>query len=346
MTKMRGALYNGVKDVTLRELEKPTAGPGELIVRNTHAGICGTDLTAYLYDGEAVGILPGNSFGHEMVGVVDAVGEGVDIEVGTRVFVNPNNIRTAPEGWNPVMNTDMAGAFNEYIKVENPEYDVNLFKLPENVPNDKAVLTEPLSVAMHAVNRSEPRPGDKVVIYGAGPIGLGVLAGMRAKGVEDIIVSDILPTRLEKVKEMGGVPFNSKEGDFITFIKETWGTNPDNFGGQAMNADIVVDTAGFQGVLEEYLAHAKLGSKFIMVALSDKYDKISPTVGVLREVNILGAVAYQSEDIRDVIDMLADPDAIVEPMITSVIPLSDVTEAFETAADKENQVKVVLDLKK
>ena len=111
---MRGGMYNGIKNVSLENFEKPVLKENSLVVKNLRAGICGTDIGAYLRGGDAVGIFPGNQFGHEMVGVIEEIAEGVEgFEKGKTVFVNPTEAREIPEGWNKTMSVDMAGAFSE-----------------------------------------------------------------------------------------------------------------------------------------------------------------------------------------------------------------------------------------
>lgn len=341
---MRGAMYNGVKqDVTLAEWPMPEVKPGTLLVKNILAGICGTDLAAYLKDGDAVGIVAGNRFGHEMVAEIVEVGEGLEgFKPGQIVFVNPGQAREVPEGWTPTMSCDMIGAFSEYVLVEKPQWGVSLFEIPEGVPYEKAVLVEPLGVSMNSVMVTDAKPGDKAIVYGAGPIGLGVLASLRFKGVTDIIVSDTSPNRLEVVKEMGGIPCDVTKKHVNDFAKELWGTEIGNLGQETTVADIVIDCAGHPRSLRDYMDCAKMGSKFAAVALGNTMEEVSVSEICLKVVNIIASCAYTPETIKNVIALIQS-DIPVTPMITAVYGLSDVTEAFKQAADGSKNIKVIID---
>ena len=203
---MRGGMYNGIKNVSLENFEKPVLKENSLVVKNLRAGICGTDIGAYLRGGDAVGIFPGNQFGHEMVGVIEEIAEGVEgFEKGKTVFVNPTEAREIPEGWNKTMSVDMAGAFSEYILIENPRWGVNLFEIPENVSLESAAIIEPMCVAMNGVVSARPVKGERAIVYGAGPIGLAAMVELKSMGVEEVIVADAIPLRLEAVEKLGGI---------------------------------------------------------------------------------------------------------------------------------------------
>jgi 2-desacetyl-2-hydroxyethyl bacteriochlorophyllide A dehydrogenase len=340
---MKGAIYKGVRHVELGEFDIPKAGPKDVVVRNMRAGICGTDIHAYLEEGESVGILPEHPFGHEMVGQVCEVGKNVkNVGNGMRVFVNPVTFRKPPKGYNATQSADMAGAFSEYILVEEAEIGYNLFPLPDELGYDRAVLTEPMSVSMHGVNMSEPKPGEQAIIYGAGTIGLGALVEMKACGVKEVIVSDVVDKRLAIVEALGGIPFNAKNGNLIAFAKERWGIQFGIMGEETTDADIVMDCAGSKGILEEFMASAKVGSRFVIVALGHGPERIAPIEVVLKSVKIMGSCAYNAEDHKQVISLLSDKKIVVEPMITHTFGLSDIKKAFEVAADKDNEIKVVI----
>jgi 2-desacetyl-2-hydroxyethyl bacteriochlorophyllide A dehydrogenase len=344
---MRGAIYKGVGKVELGTFEIPKAGPNDVVVRNMRAGICGTDLHAYLIEGQSVGIRPEHQFGHEMAGYICEIGENVTgIEEGKKVFVNPVTCKKAKKGYTATEMADMAGAFSEYILVEDARIDYNLFPLPDELEYDRAVLIEPMSVSMHGVNTANPKPGEKAIVYGAGTIGLGALIELRAAGVKDVIISDISDKRLAIAEKLGGIPFNSHKGNLIAFVKEKWGAKRGIMGEETTDADIVIDCAGPKGILEEFMASAKVGSRFIILALGRGSEQIVPLEVVLKSVKIMGSCAYNSKDHKQVIELLNNQDILVEPMITHAFGLSDVAKAFEAAADKDNAIKVVINHEK
>ena len=171
---MRAAIYYGPRDVRMEERPTPTAGPADAVVKIARAGICGTDLTAYLYSGDPVAIFEGGEFGHEMVGTVCEVGADVaDVQVGDRVFVCPTTCKRGGMGL-----ADSAGGFSEYVLVEDAKLDHNLYKLDDGVSFDEAVVAEPFAVGTRGKNVAGVRPGDHAVVFGAGPIGLAALSSL------------------------------------------------------------------------------------------------------------------------------------------------------------------------
>jgi len=117
-------------------------------------------------------------------------------------------------------------------------------------------------------------------------------------------------------------------------------------GEETTETDIVIDCAGSKGVLEEFMASAKMDSRFVIIALGRSPEQITPIEVVLKCVKIMGSVAYDAEDNKQVIALLNNRDIIVEPMITHTFGLSDVKKAFETVADKNNEIQVVINHEK
>lgn len=340
---MRAGIYNGIKSVSLGEAAKPEMKPGCVLVKNITAGICGTDLHAYNIEGEGVGIMPGNVFGHEMYGEIVEVAEDVEgFEIGKRVFVNPMCFRNVPEGWTNTMSADMAGAFGEYVLVERPMWDVTLFEIPETVSPIKAALVEPLSVSMNGVLLAGAKKGDKAIVYGAGPIGLGALASLKFMGVEEVIVADTVPLRLETVKKMGGIPCDVTKTPVNEFAKELWGKSMGYLGQETTLADIVIDCAGYPKAITDYLECAGINSKLVCVALGPAREEISTYEVVMKGVQIIGSCGYTPETNKKVIEMLQS-DIDVESMVTAVYGLSEFEKAFEEAAKSNENIKVVLE---
>ncbi|MBK6675618.1 MAG: alcohol dehydrogenase catalytic domain-containing protein [Rhodocyclaceae bacterium] len=159
-------------------------------------GICGTDL-GYL----ATGGLRGSGeqpmpLGHELSGVIDSIGDEVeDLRPDMRVVVNPDD--------DAIGNGGPEGGFCHTVLVRNARSGRNIHVLPDSVPFELAALVEPLSVALHGVNRAKVKPDSQVVVYGAGMIGLGVIVNLRRRGVRDIVVVDRQDCRLALARRMG-----------------------------------------------------------------------------------------------------------------------------------------------
>ena len=200
---MKAGIYNGIKQIEMKELPRPTAGDNDAVIRVVKAGICGTDVHAYLAGGDDVGIHAGSQFGHELVGVVSEIGKNVTgLRAGDRVTICPTTRRSESCGLNSTEIADMTGAFSEYVYVENSRAGYNVFVLPDSLSFETGVLTEPLSVASHGVAIADLKGSEKAVVYGAGTIGLCAVAALQNKGIRDIIVSDISDSRLEVARRM------------------------------------------------------------------------------------------------------------------------------------------------
>lgn len=341
---MKAGIYNGIKQIEMKELPRPTAGDNDVVIRVVKAGICGTDVHAYLAGGDDVGIHAGSQFGHEFVGVISEIGKNVTgLRAGDRVTICPTTRRSESCGLNSTEIADMTGAFSEYVYVENARAGYNVFVLPDSLSFETGVLTEPLSVASHGVAIADLKGSEKAVVYGAGTIGLCAVAALQNKGIRDIIVSDISDSRLEVARRMGAVAFNSKDGGLIEFIKSQWGVHTGNSSEECINADVVIDCAGLPFIVNEFIDHAKTLSSLIIIAVHGKNVEISPYWVLAKELTLKGSRGYTPEDILTAIRTLDDPSCRLGEIITQVYPHSQLCRAFEQACDAGNSIKVVID---
>jgi L-iditol 2-dehydrogenase len=338
---MKALIYKDTRTVEVQEIAMPVCGPDDVIVRNMRAGICGTDVTGYVYGGRSVGFLPDCEFGHEMVGYVYETGKNVTcVEKGARVFVNPmTRLRTA----DPSASV-RAGGFSQYVLVQDAKLEDNLFLLPETLSFEDAVLIEPFSVGTHGKNTPQARPEDNVVIYGAGAIGLCALGGLIAQGNKKVVVLDIDDRRLEMVRKLGGIGFNPGSGETRAFLIEQFGEIKKYYGPVAIGVDVVIDCAGAPNIPGDFLNYAKQGARLSCVALQKKEVPVNFMQVMSTECKIMGSRGYSREDILEVIHNLANRTSNVTQIITHQFKLDDGAEAFETAADPSLAIKVVLDL--
>ena len=345
---MRAVIYNGVGKIDVEDRPRPEIGPKDVLVKNMRAGLCGTDLGAYLHGGDDVGIFVGNRMGHEFASEVVEVGPDVGdprIVPGLRVWVNPSNSARSGEGRSFLEITDSAGGFSQFIAVQDAAVGFNLFPLPENTTWDQAALIEPLSVGNHGVNTVGVKPGQKALVFGAGAVGLSVLCSLRAHGVEDVIVSDVVANRLKVVEELGGIPVNALETDPIEFAMERFGTVEDMQGNAKPDVDAYFDTSGAPNSVPDYVRGGKPGSALVVIAIGHASVEIPHSAFVLSELKILGSLAYSVEDNAEVVSFLAEGKYDPTPIITHHFPQEEVGEAFETAVrDKGSAIKVVVDI--
>ncbi len=318
------------------------------------AGICGTDVTGYLYGGEKVLIHSGREFGHEMVGYIYEKGKNVaGVDIGTRVFVEPAACTPDP------YEADMAGAFSQYIRVYNAKVGYNLYVLPDDLSYDDAVLIEPFSVATHGKNTAQVKPGEKVLIIGAGTIGLCALSSLVAQGNKNVAVFDIDDRRLALAERLGGVGFNTKKGPEATlkFLEHYFGfmenTNHRLYtedGSMRVEAnpvadiDAVIDCAGIPEFVDLFMKHAKQHARLCCIALHKKKVSISMHEVMSTQCAIMGSRGYDKNDIEEVIENLSRRNSNVTEIITHQFSLDDYKKAFETAADSACSVKVVINM--
>lgn len=345
---MRAVVYRGIGEIIVEDRPLPEIGAKDVLVKNMRTGICGTDIGAYTQGGDALGIFPGALIGHEFVSEVVEVGNEVTdprIVSGLRVFVNASTSKRSGEGRSQLEITDSAGGMTEFISVQDAEIGYNLHPLADNVSFDKAVLIEPFSVANRAVNTAKPQPGEKALVLGAGAVGLGALAVLKAKGVAEVIVVDIIPRKLEVVKQLGGIPVNAREIDPVEFAAEHFGTVTNFIDEQRPDVDIFIDSAGVPSAVPDYLRGGKPGSRMVLVALPPHSLDVPQTAFVMSELTLLSSLAYSNEDIAEVVHHLADEKYDPTPVITHHFPQEQAAEAFRTMIEnKDEAIKVVVDV--
>src|SRR5690242_8225921 len=204
---MAAAVCTGDGNIEVRDLPVPEPGPGAVLVEVSHCGICGTDLHLVL---ERIA-RPDSVLGHEWSGTVVVAGTGAgDWAAGDRVVADAapgcGECRACRRGRpavclrrDPPDFLSFRGAFSRYVTVPAER----LLRIPDELPTRAAALTEPTAVAMHAVTLSAATPDDRVLVTGAGPVGLLTLAVLRARGVHDVTVSEPAPARRARALEVG-----------------------------------------------------------------------------------------------------------------------------------------------
>lgn len=235
---MKVCVLTGKKKLEWAEREIPQPEKGELQVKLEYVGVCGSDLHFYQEGQLANWTLDGPlALGHEPGGVVSAIGEGVEgFEVGDRVSIEP----AVPCGccedcrkghYNLCKDIKMLAIPGERDGV-NAEYCVHnasmCYKLPDNMTTLEGAMIEPLAVGLHATELSNAKVGETAMILGAGCIGLCTLLSLKARGVSEIYMSDVMDKRLEKALELGAARvFNSKTENIEAFAKTLPGGGAD-----------------------------------------------------------------------------------------------------------------------
>jgi (R,R)-butanediol dehydrogenase/meso-butanediol dehydrogenase/diacetyl reductase len=333
---MKVAVVDGPGVVRLDDMQRPVAGPSDLVMKVVAAGICGTDIQYRTTGGPGLrgpGPMP---LGHEFAGEVVEVGPQVkSFKVGDRVAYNSYN---SPADFG----RGGEGAFCDYVALRDVDTQTqSLCKVPENVSLEHAALVEPLSVAMHAVNRAAPKAGESAAIFGVGPIGLGVIIGLRWLGCEDIIAFDPSPVRRQRALDLGArAAFNPLERPPGESLSEVRG-EATLWGRKYPKTEMYFEASGAPGVLGDIANLCNKGSRIVTVAMQKGAVALDGSVLMTKELTLMGSLGYPNE-FPWVMERLGDKAVDPEMMISHRFAFSDFMEAFETAANPAQAAKVLL----
>jgi L-iditol 2-dehydrogenase len=327
------------EDIRLVDAPHPVPAPDEILVAVAQVGICGSDLHAYhgRHPFIDLPVVPG----HEFVGTVIKMGADVSgFSPGQRITVEPSLV--CGECYNcthgrynicerlQVIGCQMPGALAEYLAV--PASKVLL--LPEDVSWDQAVMVEPLAVAVHAIRVAELQPHAKVLVLGAGTIGLMVLQAAKALGAGSVIITDLLPDRLDLALELGSDEVvNPATTDLAGAIGRTCG--PDG-------VDVIIECVGSAATAREAVRVARKGTRIVLAGVFE--EEVPLNLGLVqdRELELVGTLMYVDDDFSVALELLRDRKAKVKPLITHRFRLHQAAEAFATADGREGALKVII----
>jgi threonine dehydrogenase-like Zn-dependent dehydrogenase len=334
---MKVARLHGVEDVRLDEIQIPEPGPRDAIVRVVDCGICGSDVGYVKIGGMQGPTRDPMALGHELSGVVDRVGaEVTNIAPGTRVIMNPG------AGPNIVGSGDReVGGFCAEVLARNVVEPGVLLPIPDGLPHDRAALAEPLGVGMQAVNQATLTPGDKVVVFGAGCIGMMAMVTLKYRGFEDVAIVDTSDTRLAIAKELGAdLTLNPSKDDIWERLRELHGTGLllDTF--PCTGSDAYIECTGNQQVLLDIIDQSKPGTHISIPALHRETFPLSLMTVLMKQLQIRGSMEYP-EDFGQTIELLADVD--LSAIITHRYRLDEFDAALEVARDVSVAGKVMIE---
>lgn len=325
---MLASFCTGKDTIAVRETDSPRPGAGEVLVRVRACGVCGSDL--HFYDG-SFPIAPNISMGHEYAGEVAELGEGVErIAVGDRMAVEPA-LRCArceycTSGRYHLCRkrdfTPKNGAMAEYITV--PAY--TLYKLPDGVDFEIGALTEPLAVAIHGLHLVNVRAGERVLVMGAGTIGLMTVLAARAMGAEVIAIYR-----------------HDHQGEAATRVGATRVVRDGETAGlEREGIDVVVETVGGKApTISQALGIVRPGGRISVLGIFTQTATINALGLALKEVTMAGGIQYCRPGLRSDYDtalaILRDNTKRARSIISHRFPLAEAGQAFATAADKSTK---------
>ena len=335
---MKATQYKGNKTFSVieKKIEAPTKG--EVRIKVAYVGVCGTDVHIYHGMMDKRVNIP-ETIGHEMSGVIDALGEGVtDYAIGDKVVVRPLDdrlVKPSDKGFNHIceelkfIGIDSPGAMQEYWNV--PAF--TLHKLKENTDLKLAALIEPLSVATHDVRMSGLVAGETAVVLGGGPIGL--LVAMVAKDVgAHVIISEVNKVRIAKAKSLGFDVVNPNNIDLVAYVKEKT---------EGYLADVVFEVAGVQPALDIMTEVAGIRGRIVMVAIHGQKKEVDLFKFFWKELKLIGARVYEKKDYEKSIALITANQLPFAEMITDVQPLSKIQQVFENIDNNPDGMKILMD---
>ncbi|XP_024395168.1 sorbitol dehydrogenase isoform X1 [Physcomitrium patens] len=328
----------------------PVLGDHEVKVGIKAVGICGSDVHYYrhLQCGDFIVKEP-MVIGHECAGTIEEVGKAVkNVAVGDRVALEPgiacNKCKLCKQGFYNLC-PDMEFFATPPVHGSLANHVIHpadmCFKLPENVSLEEGAMCEPLSVGVHACQRATVGPTTKVLILGAGPIGLVTLLAAHAFGSPTVVIADISPERLKVAKELGAnatvvlsTSDNEVESEVLALQK-------------AMGADIdvTIDCVGFTKSMKTALKATRAGGRVCLVGMGHNEMTLPLTPAAAREVDILGVFRYRNT-YPLCLDLISSGRVNVKPLITHRFGFNqkDVVDAFETSAKGGSSIKVMFNL--
>lgn len=331
---MRQLMIHNVNDVRLDPYERPATGPRDVVVKMKACGICGSDLSYIKYGGIP---LPGTmtALGHEGAGEILELGTEVEgLSVGQPVIVNPmmtpGNIGSG----------GAEGAFTEELLVREGQLGVSILPIPEGIPYDVAAMCEPLAVAMHGVNRAQVKAGDKVVVFGCGPIGLGMVLWLVDRGI-DVVALDLAPERRERALALGAqAALDPTKVDLRAELAKLHGEVP-SYNRVGVGTDAFIDAAGAPNIISDVIMMAKFHARLVITAAHMKPIEVPIGRMLTSEMTITTAMGYPTE-MPEVIAAMPRLKDKIASLISHKLPFEQVMEGLQIAATPQS-AKVMIE---
>jgi len=341
---MKAAVLYGPRDIRVESFEAPELKPGMVLLRSRLVGICGSDQHYYEH-GYCAAFVPDRPFvlGHEVMAEVAAVAGDVDtVRVGQRVAVNParscgfcenckagrgnlcrRTIMLGSASTTPPTN----GGLAELVTVRADQCHV----LPDGVDEALGAMMEPFAVALHAVKRAGTVSGRRVLVTGAGAIGLLAAITARAYGAAPVAISDLVPERRGKAEELGiDAVLDPADGNLAERVRELTGEG----------FDVVLEASGAPPALRSAFDLVRPGGTIVQIGTLGTAEIPLPANKLMnKEINLVGSMRYGNV-FDEAIRLVAAGRVNLRPLINAVFPLEEAVKAFEFAADKARSFKV------
>lgn len=338
---MKTVLIEKPFEIAVTDTEMPVPGEGEALLRVLYCGICGADVASYTGNQPFTTYprIPGHEFSAEIVSIPK---NDRNLKVGDIVTANPYfNCKTCyscKRGFvncctdNQTMGVQRDGSFREYITMP-----IERIYEGKGLSAKELALVEPFTISYHALHRAPVKPGDKVLVVGAGPIGLFALIAAKAQGAE-VYVADVLDGRLEKAKHFGADgTINSGKFDIKEEAMRITGGN---------GFDVCVEACGLSVTFLACIDCAAFAANIILIGNGKKETTFLHSILLKKELNVFGSRNSYASDFQAVIDLIAEGKVNVLDMVSAVYPMDQAADAFKALADNDGSLaKVLIEIK-
>jgi threonine dehydrogenase-like Zn-dependent dehydrogenase len=349
------------KQLICDEIPELTPGPGQVLVKTLACGICGSDLHALHHmehmiettrrasGGDAGTFNPAADtvFGHEFCAEILDHGPGSPktLKAGTRVVSVP--VTMTASGIEALgYSNALPGGFAERMLLT----EAMILEVPNGLPTDQAALTEPFAVGAHAVAKAKLDKDSVCLVIGCGPVGLAVIAGLKAKGHGPVIASDYSPRRRAAAEMLGA-------DVVIDPAKESPHARWDSFGvptaraaqqmarmmGKTFGQPVVFECVGAPGVLQHLIEASPAGSQIVVAGVCMETDKIEPAIAITKEIELTFVFGYTPDEFAMTLRQLSEGVIDVSRVVTGKVGLDEVAQAFVTLGDPEAHVKILVE---
>ena len=331
---MKAAVFKSIgTPLEIEDVKEPEPGKDGVLIEVGRCGICGSDL--HMTEDPVFGVTNGTVLGHEFSGEIVAVGSEVDnLKTGDLVSVSPLRgcgkclrCLSGQPAWCDNMQLD-GGGYAELAQVTARQ----CVKLPSAISLEDGALAEPLSVAQHGVNLSGLTPGARVLVIGAGPIGLAAAFWARRLGANHVAVADLNDYQEQRAYEMGATAFFSSQENLVEDVREAIGGPP----------DIVYECVGLPGLIEQSVEHVRVKGTVLVLGLCTLPDTFIPFNAVSKEVCIQTSGFFEFPEFCTSIDVLDAGLAATHAMITDTVSLDNMPDTFEALRKRTTQCKVMV----
>ncbi|MFM5922571.1 MAG: alcohol dehydrogenase catalytic domain-containing protein [Novosphingobium sp.] len=332
---MKAARFSGLhQPLAIEDLPDPTPAEGEVVVKVARCGICGSDL--HMSEDAAFGAAPGDVFGHEFAGEIVALGKGVDsLARGDLVSVIPlrscgqcKHCRRGEVQWCEQFGLQ-GGGYAEYA-LTRPNQCV---KLPTSASLADGAIIEPLAVALHGVRLSGLQAGDRILVLGAGPIGLAVAFWAKRLGAKRVVVQDLAEWQRTRALEMGADGFVADAADPV-------GASDRAFAGK--KPDFVFECVGVPGLIAQAVRQVRNRGTILLLGLCTRPDTFDSFAMLSKEVRLLTSAFFTRQDYEHALDALGAGAAEPRLLVTGTIGLDETPAMFEALKQRTHQCKVLI----